>query len=104
MMRLFCLIILAPLVIAQGQVPAAKPAQSPAQDPAPKGFASRDPRYRIQPNDVVEVQFRYTPEYNYTGTVQPDGYITMQVVGDFKIGGLTLTDASSAIAKQASAR
>ena len=68
------------------------------------GFAARDQRYRIQPNDVVEIQFRYTPEYNLTSTVQPDGYITLQVVGDFKIGGLTLQEASAALLKQASAR
>ncbi|MBI1789602.1 MAG: polysaccharide export protein [Acidobacteria bacterium] len=68
------------------------------------GFTPREPRYRIQPNDVVEIQFRYTPEYNLTGTVQPDGFITIQVVGDVKVGGLTLAEASAAIAKLAGAR
>jgi polysaccharide export outer membrane protein len=70
----------------------------------PPGFGSRDTRYRIQPNDVVEIQFRYTPEYNYTGTIQPDGYISLQVAGDVKIGGLTLSEACAAVTKQASAR
>lgn len=68
------------------------------------GFATREQRYRIQPNDVVEVQFRYTPEYNYAGTVQPDGFIALQVVGDVKVAGLTLDEASAAIARQANAR
>jgi polysaccharide export outer membrane protein len=67
-------------------------------------FARRDQRYKIQPNDVVEIQFRYTPEYNLTATVQPDGFITLQVIGDFKIGGLTLEEASAALVKQASTR
>jgi polysaccharide export outer membrane protein len=71
---------------------------------APAGFASREARYRIQPNDVVDVQFRYTPEYNYTGTVQPDGFISLQVVGDVKVGGLTLSEASASITKQAAPR
>ena len=68
------------------------------------GFASRETRYHIQPNDVVEVQFRYTPEYNFTGTVQPDGFIALQIVGDIKIAGLTLTEAAAAVAKRAGER
>jgi polysaccharide export outer membrane protein len=72
-----------------------------AQNPS---FIPRETRYRIQPNDVVEVQFRYTPEYNFTGTVQPDGFIALQIVGDVKMSGLTLAEASAAIAQQARAR
>src|SRR5215831_10978657 len=68
------------------------------------GFTPREQRYRIQPNDVVEVHFRYTPEYNLTATVQPDGFVSVQVVGDVKIGGLTLEEASTAITRQAGAR
>jgi polysaccharide export outer membrane protein len=67
-------------------------------------FTPRDQRYHIQPNDVVEVHFRYTPEYNLTATVEPDGFISIEVVGDVKIAGLTLVDASAAIAKQAGMR
>src|SRR5712692_1826897 len=67
------------------------------------GFASRDQRYRIQPNDVVEVQFRYTPEYNFTSTVQPDGYVSCQAAGDVRISGLTIAEASAAIAAKANA-
>src|ERR1700677_3127669 len=35
------------------------------------GFAEHDPRYRIQPSDVIEVNYRYTPEFDQTSTVQP---------------------------------
>ena len=31
------------------------------------------PQYQIQPGDVMEVHYRYTPEYDQTVTVQPDG-------------------------------
>jgi len=68
------------------------------------GFTPRVQRYRIQPNAVVEIHFRYTPEYNLTATVQPDGFISIEVVGDVKLGGLTLEEASAAIANQASVR
>lgn len=93
------------LYLCAALIPAMVFAQSGAPNPKPPaGFAQRDARYKIQPNDVVEIQFRYTPEYNYTGTVQPDGFISLQVVGDIKVGGLTLNEASTAIAKQANTR
>jgi polysaccharide export outer membrane protein len=80
-------------------------AQTNSESPTHKtDFAERDKRYRIQPNDVIEVQFRYTPEYNLTATVQPDGYITSQIAGQVKVGGLTLSEAEALISQTASAR
>jgi polysaccharide biosynthesis/export protein len=95
LVRVLCLLSVSSFAGAQSDDVTTKP---------PPGFGSRDARYRIQPNDIVEIQFRYTPEYNYAGTIQPDGYISLQVVGDVKIGGLTLSEACAAVAKQASAR
>ena len=74
------------------------------QQNPPGGFANRDQRYRIQANDIVEVQFRYTPELNFTGTVQPDGYVSCQAAGDVFIAGLTIAEASTAIAAKAAVR
>jgi polysaccharide export outer membrane protein len=71
---------------------------------APRTFAKRDQRYRLQPNDIVEIQFRYTPEFNASVTVEPDGYVTSAIAGQVHVGGLTLTDAANAIAKQAGSR
>ena len=75
-----------------------------AEQEQPRGFSDRDQRYRIQPNDVVEVQFRYTPELNFTATVQPDGYVSGQATGDVSIGGLTVAEASTAIRAKAVVR
>jgi polysaccharide biosynthesis/export protein len=61
-------------------------------------------RYRLQPGDVLEVQFRYSPEFNQTVTVQPDGYITMEIGGDLKVAGFTVEQTKQAILKQASTR
>jgi polysaccharide export outer membrane protein len=96
-MRLNQLLFAASLCMA-----ALAPAQTGDQT-APK-LLNRDQRYRLQPNDVVEVQFRYTPEYNLAATIQPDGFITLQVAGDIKIGGLTISEAAAAIVKQAGVR
>src|SRR5262249_13009182 len=74
-----------------------------AQEPS-RTFATRDQRYRLQPNDVVELQFRYTPEFNMSATIQPDGDITSPIAGEVHVGGMTLAEAANAITKQASAR
>jgi polysaccharide biosynthesis/export protein len=67
-------------------------------------FSDRDPHYRIEPSDVIEVQYRYTPEYNHTATIQPDGFAALQFVGDVKVAGLTVEEAGAAIARKANER
>jgi polysaccharide export outer membrane protein len=64
-------------------------------------FAERDPHYRLQPEDKIEVQYRYTPEYNTQASVQPDGYASMPLIGQVKVGGLTLEEAAAAIRRKA---
>jgi polysaccharide export outer membrane protein len=67
-------------------------------------FSEHDPRYRLQPSDSVEIQYRYTPEFNQTVTVQPDGFVTLQIVGDLKLQGLTLEEVKAAVLAKASLR
>jgi len=61
-------------------------------------------RYRLQPGDVIDVQFRYTPEFNQTVTIQPDGYISLEIGGDLKVAGLTVEETRQAILTQANKR
>src|ERR1041384_5831758 len=61
-------------------------------------------RYRLQPGDALEVQYRYSPEFNQTVTVQPDGYITLEIGGDLKVAGFTIEQTRQAILRQASKR
>jgi polysaccharide export outer membrane protein len=68
------------------------------------GFAERDPHYRLQPEDKIEVQYRYTSEYNTLAPVQPDGYASMPLIGQVKVAGLTLEEAATAISKKAGER
>jgi polysaccharide export outer membrane protein len=70
----------------------------------PKLTTVTEQRYRLQPGDVVEVQFRYSPEFNQTVTVQPDGYITLEIAGDLKIAGFTIEQTREAILRQARTR
>lgn len=61
-------------------------------------------RYRLQPGDVLEVQFRYSPEFNQTVTVQPDGYISLEIGGDLKVAGMTIEETRRMILKRAGER
>jgi polysaccharide biosynthesis/export protein len=61
-------------------------------------------RYKLHSGDVLTLEYRYTPEFNQTVTIQPDGYITLNVVGDVKVAGLTLDEVHDQIIKTASAR
>ena len=70
----------------------------------PKLTTVTEARYRLQPGDVLEVQFRYSPEFNQTVTVQPDGYITLEIAGDLKIAGFTIDQTREAILRQARTR
>ena len=49
----------------------------------------RNLRYQLRPGDVLGVNFLFTPEFNQSVTVQPDGYVTLRGVGDLRVTGLT---------------
>jgi polysaccharide biosynthesis/export protein len=87
----FALLILPVAVRAQNQRP-------------PRLSTVTEDRYRLQPGDVLEVQFRYTPEFNQTVTVQPDGYISLEIGGDLKVAGSTIEETKQAILRQANKR
>jgi polysaccharide biosynthesis/export protein len=55
----------------------------------------RDPRYIIGNGDVLDLQFQFTPEFDQTVTVQPDGFITLKEVGDLHIQGETMPQVRS---------
>ena len=62
------------------------------------------PRYTLRAGDVLELQYRYTPEFNQTVTVLPDGYINLNLVGDVRVSDLTVEQAHDLIVQKASAR
>ncbi len=72
---------------------AANSAAKPDAFPKTPTFSDRNPRYKLRPSDSFDVSFDYTPEYNQTVTVQPDGYVTMRSVGDIYVNGLTVVQA-----------
>ncbi len=72
-----------------------------AQAEAADGSESR---YRLRPTDALEVHYRYTPEFDQTVIVQPDGRINLQIVGDLNVQGMTTEQVHAAIIEKASLR
>jgi polysaccharide export outer membrane protein len=56
--------------------------------------------YTISPGDVLDVAFRWTPEFNQTVTVQPDGHTTLLATGDVNVAGMTMQQLHDEIAKR----
>src|SRR5580698_1688779 len=61
-------------------------------DPRPE-LHKRNLRYRIEADDIMELSFRYTPEFDQEVTVQPDGFIQLKGLPDeVHVQGLTLPE------------
>src|ERR1700724_4715555 len=57
----------------------------------------RNQRYQLHSADVLELSFPFTPEFNQTVTVQPDGYITLRGAEDIRVEGQTLPEISNSL-------
>ncbi len=95
----FSLVAFAALTWAQ-----APPAQKPATVADQGGtsvtqFSQRYPRYQITESDSMELSFEYSPEFNQTVSVQPDGFVSLRGVGDIHIAGMTLPEATATLTR-----
>ncbi len=50
--------------------------------------------------DAVEVKFYYTPDLDVNQMIRPDGYISMQLLGEVKAAGKTPSDLESELTAQ----
>lgn len=57
----------------------------------------RNRRYQLHSADVLELSFPFTPEFNQTVTVQPDGYITLRAVDGLRVEGQTLPEVTNSL-------
>jgi len=82
-------------------MPAAAQSQSP---PVLQHQQTQEPRYQLSPGDVLDIQYRYTPEFNQTITIQPDGYVSLEIGGEVNVSGLTLEQVRKRIYESAVVR
>jgi polysaccharide export outer membrane protein len=60
-----------------------------AVTPATKEREQAGAEYRLQRGDVLDVKFFHTPELSETVTTRPDGKISLQLIGEIEVVGLT---------------
>lgn len=58
---------------------------------------TRDPRYRINKTDVLNVNFLFTPEYDQNLQVQPDGYVIPRGIPQIHAEGMTIPEFTEAL-------
>lgn len=64
---------------------------------SPALTGARHPLYRLHTSDVIEVHFVFSPEFDQTVTVLPDGFVNLKLAGDLLAEGLTLTEFRDAV-------
>lgn len=57
----------------------------------------RRPQYRLRKSDVVEIRFTFSPEFDQTVTIMPDGFVALKNVGELVAEGLTLAELREAV-------
>ncbi len=65
-------------------------------DPAFGG--ERHPLYRLSKSDTVDISFTFSPDFNQTLTVQPDGFVALKGAGTLLAEGLTVPQMQQAVA------
>src|ERR1017187_8962061 len=66
-------------------------ATSASADAAP-GLHERNPRYQLRKGDTFDLDLAFSPEFNQTVAVQPDGYVTLKGVGSIFVEGQTVPE------------
>ena len=55
-------------------------------------FQERYPRYRLRPGDVLELNFLFSPEFNQSLVIQPDGYVNLRGIPDLRVQDKTVPE------------
>lgn len=77
---------------AGGSNPLAK-----AQSKAQRQIA---PEYRLQPGDEIEIKFFYNPSLNERLFIRPDGKISLQLIDELSVAGLTPSQLDEILTKR----
>jgi polysaccharide biosynthesis/export protein len=66
---------------------------------SPTLTGARRPLYRLCKSDVVAIAFPFSPEFDQTATVQPDGYIALKGANQLPVEGMTVPQLEAAVAR-----
>jgi polysaccharide biosynthesis/export protein len=75
-------------------------ASAPKADSAERPeFHQRNPRYMLRTSDSFDITFTFSPEFNQTVVVEPDGFVTFRGAGSAHVAGQTLPELTETIKK-----
>jgi polysaccharide export outer membrane protein len=108
MCALACCILQQVVVVAAAQqqsgVPVAAPGTAETTKPgtadgtrSPALTGERRPLYRLCKSDVLKISFTFTPEFDQTVSVQPDGFIALQGVPELYAERMTVPEVRDAV-------
>lgn len=60
---------------------------------------ARNPRYQLRKGDSFQMDFPFSPEFNQTVTVEPDGYVTLKGVGAVFVEGQSVPEVTEVLKK-----
>ena len=100
---LFVLMMGGPCTAQSGPASASADATASDKGQAPSaavtGFQERNPRYALRKGDSFDVDFAFSPEFNQTVVLQPDGFITLRGAGNMHVEGQTIPELTETIKK-----
>lgn len=70
------------------------PGTAPAVDVVAGTTAGTDTSYRLQVGDSIAVHYFTYPDLDDTTTIGPDGHVSLRLINDFPIAGMTLAEAA----------
>jgi protein involved in polysaccharide export with SLBB domain len=92
-------IVLLLLLLLLAASPAQWAAAGQTPDPGPDVVSLEESTYRIAPGDVLDVKFVLNPELNDQVQVRPDGFISLAMVGELGVAGLTVSELARKLTK-----
>lgn len=69
----------------------------PTSDSQAPVLEHRNKRYQLHAADVLDLNFPFTPEFNQTVTIQPDGYITLRGIPSIRVQGQTVPEVTATL-------
>jgi polysaccharide export outer membrane protein len=60
-------------------------------------FHARDPRYKLRKGDSFDLDFHFSPEFNQTLVVGPDGFVTLRGAGSPRVEGQTIPELTETV-------
>jgi protein involved in polysaccharide export with SLBB domain len=102
-LRFLALLGVVAVVVAACGKPVNIPAMT-AQDVAPLTKLANFPHeiYRIEAGDTVQIKYVYHAEMAQEDVVRPDGKITVKLIGEMVVAGMTTNELEKEIARRAS--